>query len=123
VTAGGRAAGEHWESVAAQYLRERGLVIVARGYRCRMGELDIVCMDGDELVVVEVRARSRTAYADALGSIGHAKRSRILNATRHYLMRHPEAYGSAVRFDVVAIDGIGAAQPTINWVRNAFFDA
>lgn len=118
--AGGRATGDHWESVAAQYLREQGLNIVARGYRCRIGELDIVCKDGDELVVVEVRARSRTAYADALGSVGHVKRSRIIKATRHYLMCHPAQYGNAVRFDVVAIDGIGSAQPTISWVKDAF---
>jgi putative endonuclease len=123
VKAGSRATGDHWESVAAQYLRERGLEIVARGYRCRMGELDIVCRDGDELVVVEVRARSATTFADALGSVGSAKRSRIIKATRHYLMCHPALYDNAVRFDVVAIDGIGSAQPTISWVRSAFFDA
>ena len=50
--------GAHWETYAANHLRDQGLEVIARGYRCRLGELDIVCRDGDTLVVVEVRARS-----------------------------------------------------------------
>ena len=120
MTSGGRAAGDRWESVAAEYLSARGLTIVARGYQCRLGELDIVCRDGRDLVVVEVRARATTKFADALGSIGPRKQARIIKATRHYLMRHPAEQRNAVRFDVVAIDGIGSPKPTISWIRAAF---
>lgn len=120
MTAGGQSAGAHWEAVAAEYLSARGLEVLARGYRCRLGELDIVCRDGTDLVVVEVRARARTAFADARGSIGRGKQSRIVNATRHYLMRHPAERRNAVRFDVVAIDDIGSAEPTIDWIKDAF---
>ena len=55
------ARGRHWEAVAAEYLEDHGLVVLARGYRCRLGELDLVCRDGRTLVIVEVRARSRGA--------------------------------------------------------------
>ena len=42
--------GRHWEAVAANYLESRGLVVLARGYRCRLGELDLVCRDAATLV-------------------------------------------------------------------------
>ena len=62
--------GRLWESRAATYLEDHGLAILARGYRCRLGELDLVCRDGGHLVIVEVRARSRGALCSALDSVG-----------------------------------------------------
>ena len=53
--------GRLWESRAAAYLERHGLAVLAHGYRCRVGELDLVCRDDDQLVIVEVRARSRGA--------------------------------------------------------------
>ncbi len=112
--------GRLWESRAAAYLEQHGLRILARGYRCRLGELDIVGRDGDGLVVVEVRARRRTSKGTALETIGHRKRQRIVRATRHFLMLNPEWDRRPIRFDVVAIDGIETDAPQIAWVRNAF---
>lgn len=112
--------GRYWESRAAEYLERRGIDILARGYRCRLGEIDIVGRDGDGLVIVEVRARSRTTKGSALETIGHRKRQRIVRATHHFLMRNPEWHARPIRFDVVAIDGIESPAPAIAWVRNAF---
>jgi putative endonuclease len=114
------ARGRQWESRAAEYLEDHGLVILARGYRCRLGELDLVCRHDDELVVVEVRARARNALCSAIDSIDAHKRRRIVQATRHLLMRHAELQRAAVRFDVVAFDGIDTPEPRIEWIRNAF---
>ena len=82
--------GRHWEAVAADYLEDRGLTVLARGLRCRLGELDLVCCDGPVLVVVEVRARSRSSFGSAVESIGPRKRARIVQATRYFLMRRRE---------------------------------
>lgn len=112
--------GRHWESRAAAYLEQRGLAVLARGYRCRMGELDLVCRDGGQIVVVEVRARSRGALCSAVESIDVHKRQRIVQATRHWLMRHSAWQTAIIRFDVVAIDAIDTAEPRIAWIRNAF---
>ncbi len=114
------ARGAHWETFASNHLRAQGLEILARGYRCRLGELDIVCLDGETLVIVEVRARSTGARTTALESISRAKRQRIVNAARHFLMRHPQWFHSRLRFDVVAVDAVDTDEPTLNWVRNAF---
>ncbi len=112
--------GAHWESIAAKYLQRNGLTIIERGYRCRLGELDLVCHDGSSLVVVEVRARATTAYANALDSVSRSKREKIVKAARHSLMLHPQWFQSALRFDVIAIDGIDTNEPRLDWHRNAF---
>ena len=112
--------GRHFEAVAAEYLEERGLVVLERGYRCRLGEIDLVCRDARTLVIVEVRARGSGAVARAAESIGPAKRGRIVRATRHFLMRHGEWRDAPVRFDVVAFDAIDTAEARVSWLRNAF---
>jgi putative endonuclease len=114
------ARGRLWESRAAAYLEARGLDIVLRGYRCRLGELDLVGWQGDCLVIVEVRARSAGALCSAVDSIGPHKRHRIIQATRHLLMRRAEWHAAQLRFDVVAFDAIDAPEPRIQWIRNAF---
>jgi putative endonuclease len=115
-----RELGQLWEAVAGDYLERHGLTVLARGYRCRLGELDLVCRDDTTLVVVEVRARGRNAYAPAVFTIDHRKRARIIQATRHLLMRHAEWQSAALRFDVVAFDDIDTKAPKIQWIRNAF---
>jgi putative endonuclease len=112
--------GKTWEARAARFLADRGFDILTTGYRCRLGELDIVGSDGAGLVVVEVRARSSSEKGSAIETIGHRKRRRIVNATRHFLMKHPAWHARPIRFDVIAIDGIESDNPAIQWVRNAF---
>jgi putative endonuclease len=114
------ARGHLWESRAATHLERHGLEVLARGYRCRLGEIDLVCRDDRHLVIVEVRARSAGAVCSAAESIGIHKRRRIVQATRHLLMRHAEWQAAAIRFDVVAFDEIDAPEPRIQWIKNAF---
>lgn len=112
--------GRLWESRAATYLERCGLAILTRGYRCRLGELDLVCRDERQLVIVEVRARSSGALCSALDSIDAHKRRRIVQATRHLLMRHAEWHSAPIRFDVVAFERIDTAEPQVQWIKNAF---
>lgn len=112
--------GRAWEQRAAEFLTGQGLKVLARGYRCRMGELDIIGSEGPVLVIVEVRARSSSSKARAIETIGANKQRRIINATRHFLMRNPNWFSKSIRFDVIAIDGIETNSPKIDWQRNAF---
>lgn len=114
------ARGRVWESRAAAHLEQHGLTILARGYRCRLGELDIVCRDGAALVIVEVRARGSNAFCSAVDSVDVHKRRRIVQATRHLLMRNGAWQAAPIRFDVVAFDGIDTQEPRLNWIKNAF---
>lgn len=112
--------GRVWESRAAEYLHEHGMRMLAQGYRCRLGEIDLIGDDGRDLVFVEVRARRQESLGSAVETVGPGKQRRIVRATRHYLMRHPSSQARHIRFDVVAFDAIDTAEPRITWIRNAF---
>jgi putative endonuclease len=104
--------GARAEEQAARFLAGRGLIILARNYRCRGGEIDLVCRDGATLVFVEVRLRTNRDFGGAAASITPAKQRRIVLAASHYLAGKPLP---ACRFDAVLLDGAG-----IDWIRNAF---
>lgn len=106
------AAGARAEEQAARFLAARGLTILARNYRCRGGEIDLVCRDGACLVFVEVRLRSGRSFGGAAASITPAKQRRIVLAANHYLAGKS---WPACRFDAVLLDG-----ESIEWIRNAF---
>jgi putative endonuclease len=110
------AVGEAKEAFACRYLEERGLSLVARNYRCRGGELDLVMRDGDCLAFVEVRFRRNQAFGAPAETVTRAKQRRILNAARHYLQRYPTPLDC--RFDVLAITGASG----VEWFKNAFGD-
>jgi putative endonuclease len=112
--------GLQWEHAAGAYLESRGLEILKRRYRCRAGELDLVCRDGGTLVIVEVRARSSGSLVGSLETVDYRKRRKLLQATRHLLMRHPAWSRYPIRFDVVGIDGIDRADAKLAWIRDAF---
>lgn len=101
------------ESAAAEYLAERGLAVVARNFRVKGGEIDLVCRDGAAVVFVEVRLRSRSGFGGAAASIDARKQARIILAARHWLARH--RHDGPCRFDCVLIEG-----GRIEWVRDAF---
>jgi putative endonuclease len=103
------------EAMAAAFLEARGLSIVERNYRCRLGEIDLVARDGGTTVFVEVRRRASSAFGGAAASITPAKQAKLLRAARHYLSRLREV--PQCRFDALLIDG---EPPRIEWIRNAF---
>jgi putative endonuclease len=112
--------GNVWEARAREHLRDSGLTIIAQGYRCRLGELDLIACDDEQLIIVEVRARARTAFGTAVETVGINKQRRIILATRHFLMRHPAWVSRRIRFDVIAFDDIDQPAPALTWLKNAF---
>ena len=114
-----RQRGRQAERRAERFLVGRGLVVVARNYHCRFGELDLVMDDQGTLVVVEVRMRSRRSLCTPAESVDASKRARIVGATRHFLAAKP-AYGDQpVRFDLVAF-GEDGGENRPEWTRDAF---
>jgi putative endonuclease len=103
------------EEMAAAFLEKRGLTIIARNYRCRLGEIDLVARDGATTVFVEVRRRASSAFGGAAASITAAKRLKLLKAARHYMSRLRSL--PQCRFDALLIEG---EPPRIEWIRNAF---
>jgi putative endonuclease len=78
--------GSDAEEAALAFLRAQGLRLVARNYRCRFGEIDLIMGEGRTLVFVEVRLRMHSNFGGAAESITSRKKNRILAAARHYLV-------------------------------------
>jgi putative endonuclease len=98
-----KALGEFGEEAAAAHLIRSGHRLVARRWRCALGEIDLVTQDGPALVFVEVRTRRASAAGLAEESVGPAKRARLLRLAYTYLCeaaRDEDAW----RIDVVAVD-------------------
>lgn len=111
--------GRSGERRAEQFLRGRGLRPLARNYRCRGGEIDLVMLDGPILVFIEVRYRRSDRYGSAEATVTAPKQRRIIHAARHFLSRHRRFADRPGRFDVVAISGHAAEGP-LTWLRGAF---
>lgn len=103
------------EQQAADYLIRQGLHVLARNWRVRGGEIDLICREGETLVFVEVRLRKNRQFGGAAESITATKQARIVLAARHYLAGKPE---QPCRFDVVLMDGLETPAP--EWIRHAF---
>ena len=108
------AAGPRAEALAADYLTRRGLAVVARNFRTRFGEIDLVAMDRDTLVFVEVRMRRSHSFGGALESITAAKRARMIAAARAYLAKIGDE--PACRFDAILMQRLDPA--SIDWRRD-----
>jgi putative endonuclease len=110
--------GKSGEDLACRELERRGYAIIARRYRCRAGELDIIARDGRTVVFVEVKARHDRTFGAAADAIGRVKRRRIVRLALEYAMRH-RLIDCPCRFDVVTVQ-LDAGGPVIEVFQNAF---
>ncbi len=112
--------GRRGEDVAARFLKRSGYRILARGLDSRLGELDIIAVDGRTIVFVEVKTRSSTDAGHPADAIDLTKQRRMTQAALAYLKSHG-LLQHAARFDVVAITWTEKARrPTIEHYKNAF---
>jgi putative endonuclease len=110
--------GKQGEDLACSELRRRGYAIIARRFRTRAGEIDIVARDGTTLVFVEVKARRSLAFGTPLEAISRVKQRRLCAMAMEYLGRAaPRA--AACRFDVVSVR-LDVMPPLGEIVRSAF---
>lgn len=118
------AVGRFGEQLAAAHLAAAGLTILERNWRCADGELDIVALDGDVLVVVEVKTRSSVAFGDPAEAVHPAKAARIRRLALRWLQeRREELLGDCwpeLRFDVVAVVRLAPGGPTVRHLEAAF---
>ena len=94
--------GRQGERFAEQLLRRRGYVILARRYRTRFGEIDLIARDRDALVFVEVKTRRTRRFGGPLAAVGFRKQQRLVKMARSYLSRWPGPLPPC-RFDVVVV--------------------
>ena len=109
------------DSLAAEYLKKKRYKLLAAGYRCRFGEIDLIVSNREYLVFVEVKLRKSNAFAPAREFVDFRKQNRIRTTASVYLSQNPTELQP--RFDVIEIyapEGVETANPEINHLEGAF---
>lgn len=109
------------ESLAAEYLQRKKYTVVATGYRCRFGEIDLIVTDRKHLVFVEVKLRKNDRFAGAMEFVDSRKQNRIRTTAEVYLSQYPTDLQP--RFDVIEIYapyGVETKKPEIHHLEDAF---
>jgi putative endonuclease len=107
------------EAETEKFLRAKGLKFLARNFRCRRGEIDLIMADDNVLVFVEVRYRRSQRFGTGLESITAGKRRRLFAAAGFFLTQGIADPANLCRFDVVSVTRRNY-RPEFQWVRNAF---
>ena len=113
-----RTEGFRQEDKAAEFLRQQGYRILEQNYTIRGGEIDVVALDPEDvLVFAEVKYRKSTIYGDPLETVNYRKQQRVRRAAAVYMLRRGFSTDTACRFDAIAIYG---STGEILHLKNAF---
>ncbi len=94
--------GKDGERLARRFLAEKGYKILKTNYRSHLGEIDIVCQDGDTIVFVEVKSRASAAFGTPASAVTTVKQKKLHRLAQEYLIAH-NYEDRPVRFDVLSI--------------------
>lgn len=120
-----RLLGRWGEAYAAERLRKMGYRVVAAGYRCRFGEIDLVATTDKYLCFIEVKLRKDASFAPGRAAVDRRKQARLRAAAACYLAQHPENVLQP-RFDVAEVyapQGAATREPGFRYWENAFWEA
>src|SRR5690242_9495525 len=112
--------GTRSERAAARFLRRLGYRMLVRNFRCALGEIDLIALDGDCIVFVEVRSTEHADLTRPALSVDHAKQQRLTKLALYYL-KHRNLLNHSARFDVLAVGWpAGSREPKMAHYPNAF---
>ncbi|WP_020418158.1 YraN family protein [Amycolatopsis sp. ATCC 39116] len=111
--------GRRGEDIAARHLQKLGFVVLARNWRCRQGELDLIATNGRTLVICEVKTRTRESFGDPAEAVTEDKVARIRRLAGQWLSIHRVGW-CRVRFDVIAVYADGDGEPRVRHIPGAF---
>ena len=113
-----RKTGSEYEQKTAEHLESLGWKILERNYRCRIGEIDLIALDGRTLVFVEVKTRTGNGYGGARRAVDARKRALIRRGAAEWLRQLPEPVPS--RYDIVEVLYREGKPPEFRRIRGAF---
>ena len=93
--------GKCGEEIAAEFLEKQGIKIIAKNYRTKFGEIDLIGFDKSTIIFIEVKLRSNDNFGSPVDAVTQAKLKRIYNSALWYISEHKSNYD--YRFDVIAI--------------------
>lgn len=107
--------GNNAEQEACRFLESKGFILLEKNYTCRVGEIDLIMQDLDDIVFVEVRFRKHDRYGLAIETIDGVKQRKLLRTANYFLQQNRWIDKRNCRFDVIAIQGC-----ELEWIKNAF---
>lgn len=110
--------GRYGEELALREIERAGYRRVCSNFRCPLGEIDLIAMDGEVLVFLEIKTRKGGSVSEAKEAVNYRKQRQITKAALAY-MKENKCMEEKARFDVVAI-GVGEKGPEIEIIKNAF---
>ncbi|HML19419.1 MAG TPA: YraN family protein [Candidatus Dependentiae bacterium] len=108
--------GDKGEALVADYLKKEKFRIIARNYRQRNGEIDLIALRDDMIVFVEVKARTHSSF-DLSEVVSTTKQKRIVACARYFIVEH-KMYNVSYRFDVALLENLQTGQ--IVYIKDAF---
>ena len=114
--------GRWGEAKAAELLRKRGYTILAAGYHCRFGEIDLIATTDKYLCFIEVKLRKNDSFAPGRAAVDKRKQQKLHTTAEFYLAEHPSE-GLQPRFDVAELyapQGMATREPEFHYWENAF---
>lgn len=112
--------GTFGEDMACKYLESKGYKIIERNFSCRVGEVDIIGIEGDTLAFVEVKSRTGVSYGSPSEAVSYTKQGRIVKTALFFMTKH-KFFDYMCRFDVIEVLTDGTKENTnINLIKNAF---
>ena len=115
------ALGQWGEDLAAAHLSSLGMQVLARNWRCDLGELDLVARDADGTIVfVEVKTRAGVGYGSPAEAVGPVKARKLRTLACRWLLEHRPPGAVELRFDVVGIVKVRGHEPSLVHLRAAF---
>lgn len=119
-----REQGEYTENLACRYLEDNGLVLIEKNFNCRVGEIDLIMNDNNNIVFVEVRYRRSNNFGSGAETITASKQLKLIKTASLYLQQHDKLNKCPSRFDVVSITGFIETNDinkiNFDWIKNAF---
>jgi putative endonuclease len=107
------------EDAALKHLQANGLTLLTRNYRCKVGEIDLIMRDANEIAFVEVRYRKSSRYGTGLESVSSAKVRRPTRAAHHFLQNSGTDDTHYCRFDIMSVTG-ERTNMQFDWIKEAF---
>ena len=111
--------GRRGEQLAVDHLRRLGYRILDRNWRCPTGEIDIVAADARELVIVEVKTRTGTAFGDPLEAVSDVKLTRLCVLAGQWRRAHPAVRAARTRVDLIGVVAPWRGEPRIDHLKAA----
>ena len=112
--------GNYGEDIACEFLEKRGYEIIERNFRCKIGEIDIIAKDKDEIVFIEVKTRNILEYDNPADAVDKLKKKHIYRTAEYYLLVH-NLLDTYVRLDVIEIY-LSKKTYKINYIKKAIID-